>query len=54
MGFGSVKIKILESAKEDLKEGFHYYYLMKAWKQSDNTSFNFYNAGKQACPRARG
>jgi hypothetical protein len=59
-----MKIKILESAKEDLKEGFHYYYLMKAWKQSDNTSFNFYdahglntildNAGKQACPHDRG
>jgi hypothetical protein len=25
MGIGSMKIKILESAKEDLKEGFHFY-----------------------------
>jgi len=25
MGLGSMKIKILESAKEDLKEGFHFY-----------------------------
>ena len=25
MGFGSMKIKILESAKEDLKDGFHFY-----------------------------
>lgn len=22
----------------------HYYYLMKAWKQNDNTDFNFYDA----------
>ena len=25
MGIGSMRIKILESAKEDLKEGFHFY-----------------------------
>jgi len=25
MGFGSMKIKILKSAKEDLKDGFHFY-----------------------------
>ena len=25
MGFGSMKIKILESAKNDLKEGFYFY-----------------------------
>ena len=27
MGFGFVKIKILESAKEDLKEGYYFYEL---------------------------
>ena len=29
MGFGSMKIKILDSAKEDLKEGFHFYELQE-------------------------
>ena len=29
MGFGFVKIKILKSAKEDLKEGFYFYELQQ-------------------------
>lgn len=28
----------------DADNDIRYYYLMKAWKQSDNTSFNFYDA----------
>lgn len=34
------KVYVSMDADNDL----HYYYLMKAWKQSDNTSFNFYDA----------
>ena len=28
----------------DADNDIRYYYLMKAWKQSDKTSFNFYDA----------
>ena len=28
----------------DADHDLHYYYLMKAWKQNDNTPFNFYDA----------
>ena len=34
------KVYVSMDADNDL----HYYYLMKAWKQSDYTSFNFYDA----------
>ncbi|MDD4729844.1 MAG: TIR domain-containing protein [Dysgonamonadaceae bacterium] len=34
------KVYVSMDADNDLR----YYYLMKAWKQSDNTSFNFYDA----------
>ena len=34
------KVYISMDADNDL----HYYYLMKAWKQNDNTPFNFYDA----------
>lgn len=34
------KVYISMDADNDL----HYYYLMKAWKQNDNTRFNFYDA----------
>ena len=27
-----------------IKGDLRYYYLMKAWKQNDNTDFNFYDA----------
>ena len=28
----------------DADNDIHYYQLMKAWKQNDNTNFNFYDA----------
>ena len=28
----------------DADNDIHYYRLMRAWKQNDNTSFNFYDA----------
>lgn len=34
------KVYVSMDADNDLR----YYYLMKAWKQSDHTSFNFYDA----------
>ena len=34
------KVYVSMDADNDL----HYYYLMKAWKQNDNTEFNFYDA----------
>lgn len=34
------KVYVSMDADNDL----HYYYLMRAWKQNDNTSFNFYDA----------
>ena len=34
------KVYVSMDADNDLK----YYYLMKAWKQNDNTDFNFYDA----------
>jgi hypothetical protein len=34
------KIYVSMDADNDL----HYYFLMKAWKQNDNTDFNFYDA----------
>lgn len=34
------KVYVSMDADNDL----HYYYLMKAWKQSDNSTFNFYDA----------
>lgn len=34
------KVYVSMDADNDL----HYYYLMKAWKQNDNTTFNFYDA----------
>jgi hypothetical protein len=35
MGFGFVKIKILKSAKEDLKEGFYLYELQQKGKSNE-------------------
>ena len=34
------KVYVSMDADNDLR----YYYLMKAWKQNDNTDFNFYDA----------